>query len=96
MTQAYPAHWTSTDFVTIPAAEPRERKVDRALLTTQEAAQYLQIEESTLTNWRCTKRYGVPFIRVGRLIRYRLSDLEAFLESRTVRPVDWPRARAKR
>ena len=26
---------------------------------------------------------GIPFIKVGRLVRYRRSDLEAWLESRT-------------
>ncbi len=27
---------------------------------------------------------GIPFIKVGRLVRYRRSDLEAWLESRTL------------
>ena len=28
---------------------------------------------------------GIPFIRVGRLVRYRLSDVEEWLRSRTLR-----------
>ena len=42
----------------------------------------LGIETSTLAVWRSTKRYALPYIKVGRLIRYRESDVEAFIESR--------------
>jgi len=37
----------------------------------------------TLAVWRCTKRYPLSFVRVGRLVRYRLSAIEAFLRART-------------
>jgi excisionase family DNA binding protein len=51
------------------------------LLTTAEAAAFLGIKRETLAIWRCTKRYNLPFVRVGkRLIKYRKSDLIAFLE----------------
>ena len=42
----------------------------------------LGIETSTLAVWRSTKRYAFPYVKVGRLIRYRESDVEAFIESR--------------
>jgi predicted site-specific integrase-resolvase len=48
------------------------------------SAEFLGVKEQTLATWRCNGRYPLPFIRVGRRIRYRISDLEAFLESRTV------------
>jgi len=35
----------------------------------------------TLCDWR-TRRVGPPWVRVGRLIRYRQADLDAWLESR--------------
>ena len=35
----------------------------------------------TLADWR-TKHVGPAYLRVGRLIRYRQSDLDAWLESR--------------
>ena len=54
------------------------------LLTEAEAADYLSVEPQTLCAWRCTRRYNLRFIKVGRLIRYRPEDVEAFLESRTV------------
>jgi len=53
------------------------------LLTPPEAAAYIGITENTLSVWRCVGRYAIPFIKVGRLVRYRRSDLEAWLESRT-------------
>lgn len=54
------------------------------LLTEAEAADYLGVKPQTLCAWRCTKRYSLPYIKVGRLVRYRPEDLEAFLAERTV------------
>jgi excisionase family DNA binding protein len=54
------------------------------LLNTQQAAEYIGVTVSTLEVWRCTKRYNIPFIKVGRLVKYRKSSLDTFLESRTV------------
>jgi hypothetical protein len=54
------------------------------LLSRKEAARYLGMSPHTLAVWACTKRYPLPFIRVGRLAKYRLADLQAFLVSRTV------------
>jgi excisionase family DNA binding protein len=49
-----------------------------------DAAEYIGVTPRTLEVWRCTKRYQIPFIKVGRLVKYRKSALDAFLESRTV------------
>lgn len=54
------------------------------LLESLEAAEYLGVSPGTLEVWRSTKRYYLPYIKVGRLVKYRLSDLDDFLESRTV------------
>lgn len=52
------------------------------LLTTKEAAPYLGVSEAFLERDRWAGAQ-VPFIRVGsRAVRYRVSDLEAFIESR--------------
>lgn len=46
--------------------------------------QYLGgISRLTLADWRC-KRVGPPFVKVGRLVRYRQEDLDAWLNSRVV------------
>ena len=50
----------------------------------KEAAGYIDVTERTLSVWRCTGRYGIPFVKVGRLVRYRKSALDAFLSRRTV------------
>lgn len=54
------------------------------LLPESEAAKLLQVAPGTLSVWRSTKRYPLPYIKVGRRVRYRRSDLEAWLESRRV------------
>jgi len=54
------------------------------LLTPKETAIYIGVVENTLSVWRCTKRYEIPYIKVGRLVKYRKSALDAFLDRRTV------------
>jgi len=53
------------------------------LLTPPEAAAYLGVTENTLSVWRCVGRYNIKFVKVGRLVKYRRSALDAFLDSRT-------------
>lgn len=31
-----------------------------------------------MSTWRCTKRYPLPYVKVGRLVRYRETDVDAF------------------
>lgn len=53
-------------------------------ITPAQASAYLGVAATTLSIWRCTKRYPLPYIKCGRLVRYRVSDLEAFMASRTI------------
>jgi predicted DNA-binding transcriptional regulator AlpA len=56
-----------------PAYNPND------LLDEKEAAHFLKMAAATLRNWRVTKQ-GPAVLRVGkRAIRYRFSDLEAFI-----------------
>lgn len=50
-------------------------------LTTRQAADYLGLKETTLEQWRWSGR-GPRFVKLGRVCRYRLADLEAFVETR--------------
>lgn len=59
-------------------------KLQSHLLTNDQAAIYLGVAPNSLAVWRTTKRYALPYVKVGRLVKYRLADLNAFLESRTV------------
>lgn len=53
------------------------------LLSPDQAAATIDVTSGTLSVWRSTGRYGIPFIKIGRKVRYRKSDLIAWLESRT-------------
>lgn len=61
-----------------------ETKNNSQLVERAEAAKILGVAPQTLAVWATTKRYALPYVKVGRLVRYRLSDLEAFISSRTV------------
>ena len=56
----------------------------RDLLTTQEAAELLDVSPQTLEVWRCTKRYPLAYTKIGRNVRYSRSAILAFIASRTV------------
>jgi predicted DNA-binding transcriptional regulator AlpA len=53
------------------------------LLSEIQAAQKCDLKPGTLSVWRSTGRYGLPFVKVGRNVRYRLSDIERWLKNRT-------------
>ena len=55
----------------------------RDLLDEKAAAQFLDNSSGTLSVWRSTGRYNLPFIKIGRNVRYRRADLVAWLEKRT-------------
>jgi excisionase family DNA binding protein len=49
-----------------------------ATLSTKQAARFLGISNRTLEDWR-RKRQGPLYCHWGRLVRYRVSDLENFV-----------------
>ncbi len=49
------------------------------LLSRREAAAYLGVAEQTLAIWKCTKRYDLPYVKIGKLVKYKKSDLDAFI-----------------
>jgi predicted DNA-binding transcriptional regulator AlpA len=54
------------------------------LLTPKQAAEFLEIPEGTLAQWRSQRR-GPPYIKLeDRLVRYRSADLERYIASRIV------------
>jgi predicted site-specific integrase-resolvase len=69
---------------TIIAAPTEPTRQAGDLLTDQQAAAILSVEPRTLRLWRNTR--SLPYIRItSKVIRYRRSDLEAWLDrSRTV------------
>lgn len=53
------------------------------LLDEKAAAEILDVEAGTLSVWRSTGRYSIPFIKIGRNVRYSRKALEDWIESRT-------------
>lgn len=47
-------------------------------LTTPQAAEYLGLAVSTLNKWRCWGG-GPAYLKLGRAVRYRQEDLDAFM-----------------
>jgi len=57
------------------------------LVTTEQAAEYIggddnPLKTNTLEGWR-VQGIGPRYIKIGRLVRYRVEDLDTFLEAHT-------------
>jgi hypothetical protein len=58
------------------------------LLTPKEAAEFLCVPEGTLAQWRSQRR-GPAFLKLeDRLVRYRRPDLERYIASRIIEPLE--------
>ncbi len=53
------------------------------LVDEREAARILDVAPGTLSVWRSTGRYRLPFVKVGRKVRYSREGLHAWLDGRT-------------
>ncbi len=51
------------------------------LMCRSEAAAYLGISPKTLETDVSRKRLDIPFVRLGRAVRYRLADLNNWIEA---------------
>ena len=71
----------------VVVSKPAEPSGVSRLLTEGEAAELLGVTPQTLSIWRCTRRYSLAWIKCGRLVRYKLKDIEKFIESRRVQPL---------
>jgi excisionase family DNA binding protein len=56
--------------------------MDSELLTVPEVASLLRLQPSTIRAWVSQRR--IPFVKLGRLVRIRRQDAEAFVLSRLV------------
>ena len=55
------------------------------LLDQDRAAAFLGIRAHTLEVWRTSGRYALPFVKIGRCVRYKRADLEHGLPAALVR-----------
>lgn len=60
-----------------------EELIAEALLTPIQVAELLAVPISTLSRWR-TERREIPWVRVGRVVRYRPQDVQEWIEEHTV------------
>lgn len=58
----------------------KEDLLKECLLSRKQAAEFLGVKEHTLAVWACNQRYSLPYVKIGRLTKYRYSDLLAFVE----------------
>ena len=59
------------------------------LLSLPEAAAYLHVAEQTMYTWRSRRRgEGPPAVKIGNRVKYRLTDLDAFIEQAAQRDAD--------
>jgi excisionase family DNA binding protein len=58
--------------------------VQPRLVTVREAADYLSVSVSTLYGWVWQRR--IPFVKVGRALRFDVDDLKKFVEGNKQQP----------
>lgn len=61
-----------------------ERQEEVTLYTTEQAAKLLKLHPKTLVNWRTgISDVALPFVKIGRAVRYRHADLLKYIEGHT-------------
>ncbi|NVJ90163.1 MAG: helix-turn-helix domain-containing protein [Methylocystaceae bacterium] len=54
-------------------------------MTTQEVADWTGLSKQFFHNDRVTGKLGIPFVKIGRVVRYKRSDIEKFINEHTFR-----------
>ncbi len=62
------------------------------LFNTEQAARYLRVSASFLAKSRVSGKPSIPFTRIGVAVRYRKSDLDAFIEDNMKTTTSEPKA----
>jgi excisionase family DNA binding protein len=73
--------WDEILAVQEPSRKEKLHMDGERLITIHEAVERLAISERTFQRWVIKK--GIPFIRIGHLVRYRWSDIERALQAST-------------
>jgi DNA-binding transcriptional regulator YiaG len=58
------------------------------LISAEQAADYLGVSSRTLANWRCRSWPNVPYIKLGRCIKYSLTDLDIYIQKNSHNSVE--------
>ena len=62
----------------------KNKTISPVLLSTEDAAIYLGISARTLETWRCKQKYNIPYVRIGSVVRYKISDLDNYIHKNTI------------
>ena len=57
------------------------QRFESEMLSRKQAAAYLGVSDITLAIWCSTRRYNLQVYKIGRLAKYKKSDLDAFIAS---------------
>lgn len=57
---------------------------DNIIVDTFEASILICTPEKSLIKWRSTGEHNIPFIKIGRNVRYRTKDLRNWIEAHVV------------
>ncbi len=68
-----------------PPTGPTAGRITRRLVSIQEAGDYLGLSVHTVYTMVSQRR--VPFVKVGRLVKFDLALLDAWIAKRTVMPI---------
>jgi excisionase family DNA binding protein len=60
------------------AIEAQELLIENQLWSIERLAQYLDVPEATIRDWVYKRR--VPFVKVGRHVRFKPSDVDEWIE----------------
>lgn len=53
------------------------------LLSRKETAELLGVKTQTLAAWACHGRYNLKFVKVGKKVLYKLTDVHEFIDHNT-------------
>lgn len=60
---------------------PNKSNNDKKLATPEEAADILGVSPGTLSVWRSTGRTSLRYVKIGRKVMYRRSDVDNFIQN---------------
>lgn len=71
----------------MPEHEKSEETMEENLLNEKQAGQYLGgVAKKTLQHWRW-RGCGPAYVKIGRLVRYAIKDLDEWISMRKLKPV---------
>ena len=57
---------------------------DDVIITTAQASKLLSTPESTLNKWRSTGENNIPYLKIGRNVRYRTTELKKWVDAHMI------------